>query len=154
MKTLEERFWSKVDKDGPMCERLGSKCWAWVGAHNNGGYGHIWQDGKYVSAHRLSYILAFGDIPDDIFVLHRCDNPSCVNQDHLERGSQHKNMQDWQDRHPHPMPKNCTRKGLHLSAETKAKLSICAKGNKRCVGRPLSINTRRDEFGRFIKHEE
>lgn len=151
-KTLEERFWSMVNKDGPMCERLGSKCWLWAGAKSKG-YGHIYIGGRVVLAPRVSYILENGNIPDETFILHGCDNPPCINPDHLEVGSQHKNMQDWQDRHPHPMPKNCTRKGLHLSDETKTKLSILAKGNKWCIGRPLSKNTRRDEFGRFTKHE-
>jgi hypothetical protein len=70
--------------------RLG--CWIWVGARNPSGYGVCYQLGENL-AHRVSYRKNIGDIPAGQFVLHRCDNPRCVNPDHLELGNQKKNME-------------------------------------------------------------
>jgi hypothetical protein len=71
--SLEERFWSKVDKDGP------GGCWLWTGARSSEGYGTIWVDGKMVLAHRLAYQLYVGPIPEDRELDHRCRVRHCVN---------------------------------------------------------------------------
>ena len=87
----EARFWSMVSKDGPIPvhrPELGS-CWTWVG--NKGGshtkYIRFTLGGRYgktTSAHRFSYELANGPIPDGLTVDHLCRNTSCVNPSHLE----------------------------------------------------------------------
>lgn len=90
----EERFWEKVFPE-PM-----SGCWLWDGHVNSRGYGLLpigsRSDGSRskVLAHRFSYVLHKGGIPDGLGVLHRCDNPYCVNPDHLFVGNQIVNMQD------------------------------------------------------------
>ena len=87
-KSIEDRFWEKVDKSGD--------CWIWIGAKNGWGYGILSRGtgmGR-VRAHRLSYELANGAIPDGLFVLHKCDNPPCVRPDHLFVGDHAANMQD------------------------------------------------------------
>ena len=72
------RFWEKVDKRGP------DECWLWMGAQTSGGYGTFWVEGKpNVRAHRFSYALANGPIPDGTVVDHRCDVHLCVNPAHL-----------------------------------------------------------------------
>jgi hypothetical protein len=89
-----ERFAKYVDKSG---------CWLWQGAiSQNRGYGLFqWWDGtrtKTRLAHRCSYELANGPIPEGMFVLHTCDVRACVNPDHLYLGTQKRNMQDMIER--------------------------------------------------------
>ena len=82
----QDRFWSKISKtDG---------CWLWVGALNSKGYGNFWWDGRYQAAHRVSFVLAKGEIPPKIRVLHHCDTPACVRPDHLFLGTQLDNIRD------------------------------------------------------------
>lgn len=83
---LIERFWSKVKKT--------DACWLWQRQLNNKGYGCFSVHGRLCYAHRFSWSLANGPIPQGMKVLHRCDTPACVNPDHLWIGTQRDNMQD------------------------------------------------------------
>ena len=86
---LEKRFFSKVEQGGK------DECWLWVGSRRSDtGYGQIWNAGKMNKASRISYLLAFGPIPNGLHVLHRCDNPPCVNPHHLFLGTHRDNMDD------------------------------------------------------------
>ena len=97
-RTPAERFWEKVNKDGPTPAHdpaLGP-CWLWTASVNVAGYGQFGIGGgnKHKKAHRVSYELANGPIPDELCVLHKCDNPPCVNPGHLYAGTQKDNGLD------------------------------------------------------------
>jgi hypothetical protein len=97
-RSLEDRFWEKVRKsDG---------CWLWIGARSPSGYGHInagGHNGDILYAHRVSYELHFGPIPEGLDVCHSCDKDyppgdityrSCVRPDHFFLGTQAENIAD------------------------------------------------------------
>ncbi len=69
-------------------------CWNWLGCKLPSGYGKVGRNGKTYLAHRYVYQEMFGEIPNGIVVMHKCDNPSCVNPDHLSVGTQKDNQDD------------------------------------------------------------
>jgi hypothetical protein len=73
-----------------------SGCWLWIGAIRTGGYGTFYDGEKTVGAHQFSWMVSQGVecVPDKMDVCHTCDNPSCVNPDHLWLGSRSDNMFD------------------------------------------------------------
>lgn len=95
-RTIEERFWSKVDKDGPVPAHrpeLGP-CWMWTGRTDRKGYGRFDIGEESKQAHRMSMLFAHGSVPGSALVLHLCNNLPCVNQTHLYFGSASDNLVD------------------------------------------------------------
>ena len=93
--SLADRFWAKVDKNGPVHPVLGTKCWIWTGAF--GGrrkYGIIWLNGRNIQATHAAFILAEDTLPPDKLACHHCDTPACVRRDHLFAGTFIENMED------------------------------------------------------------
>ncbi len=73
-------------------------CLEFSGFRNGAGYGVITAESKRMGAHRLSYMLAVGDIPEGYFVMHKCDNPACVNPEHLNVGLPRDNVHDMEQK--------------------------------------------------------
>ncbi|MGL5852638.1 MAG: HNH endonuclease [Phycicoccus sp.] len=76
----------------------GDRCREWQGKRNERGYGRFWLRGRWVLAHRAAFELAWGGLPAGLVVRHRCDNPPCVNLEHLELGTHADNMRDMAER--------------------------------------------------------
>jgi hypothetical protein len=95
--SIEDRFLAKIYKD----ENL--DCWFWTATRLKSGYGLMWLETYLELAHRISWIIYHGAIPEGMQVLHKCDIPSCVNPDHLFLGTQLVNAMD------------CASKGRHCN---------------------------------------
>lgn len=87
-KPFPERFWDKVEKS--------CGCWIWKGKKSDSGYGIVYVSAsRRRMAHRVALELSSGEaVPDEIDVLHSCDNPPCVNPAHLFLGTHTDNMRD------------------------------------------------------------
>ena len=98
-KNTIKRFWARVNKNGPQIAYVDDKCWLWTGTFNPSGYGNVNIKSKNYPAHRISWLLKYGDFPDierpeRLFVLHKCDTRPCVNPEHLFLGTHQDNMID------------------------------------------------------------
>lgn len=89
---LDERLWALVNVGAP------DDCWEWQGGRHRFRYGRLGLGGergrRTEYAHRISYILAHGPIPEGLYVCHHCDNPPCCNPDHLFLGTPSDNARD------------------------------------------------------------
>jgi hypothetical protein len=130
---LSDRFWSRVDKT--------NTCWNWIGTKGPTGYGYISVKHKNTRAHRLSWTFVHGPIAEDLCVCHKCDNPSCVNPDHLFLGSNLENRRDSASKGRVPKGE---RSGVRLHPETVAKGENhgCAKLTDKQVLQIRSLHSR------------
>lgn len=81
-------FWARVAKGEP------DSCWPWTSSRTSNGYGRFrFSRGRH-RAHRIAFLLSYGEAPEGVGVLHTCDNPPCCNPAHLFLGSQSENVRD------------------------------------------------------------
>lgn len=124
--SLECRLWAKVDKSGG-----DDACWEWQAKSviTSLGYGAINVDGKITVAHRVAWSLVNGEIPDGLFVCHKCDNPKCCNPSHLFLGTCSDNINDMCAKGRHGM------KGKKHTEETKSIMKDRHKENQYALRR-------------------
>jgi HNH endonuclease len=94
---VKDRFWDKVDRRSDM------ECWRWLASFSTDGYGQISEtlnseERRSLSAHRVSFTLCKGDIPDDMEIMHSCDHKWCVNPNHLSLGTRAENAREASER--------------------------------------------------------
>lgn len=114
-KTAAARFWAKVDKS--------NECWNWNAGLTNKGYGQFQAGYGPVLAHRVSWFLTYGEEPNGMCVLHRCDNRRCVKPDHLFLGTKADNNHDMLAKGRHkgwPHARGSSQLSLEQVAEIKA----------------------------------
>ena len=86
MRDVKERFESKVKKT--------ETCWIWMAGISKDGYGRFRFGKSKARAHRVSYLIYKGNIPPGMLIMHSCDNPKCVNPEHLSIGTTKDNTDD------------------------------------------------------------
>jgi hypothetical protein len=121
--SFTERFWSKVDKNGPTLRVELGPCWIWKGHTAENGYGRFaWRDADLRVQSRPAHVVAWEqsngrELPDGMYGCHRCDNPPCCNPDHVFPGTSQENRLD------------CIAKGRH-SRDNSAGTSASARAQK------------------------
>lgn len=128
----DDGFWKRVQKSDDGSDG----CWVWIGNRRPDGYGLFYLFGKQLRAHRVSWEMHNGPIPEGVFVCHRCDNPSCVRPSHLFLGTIQDNNADRVQKgrpgskgvfgehngsHKYPERRAGERNGRHTHPETSAR---------------------------------
>lgn len=115
---ITDRFWAKVNYDGPTMPHMDTPCWGWTAALRRG-YGTISRPGQagQIRAHILSWLIHNGPYNTTLMVLHRCDNKVCTNPTHLYLGTASDNVRDAVDR------------GLARGGRTNSDLTHCKRGH-------------------------
>ena len=126
--SLQDRFFSRFVK-------LANGCWQWRSHTDKDGYGILPGAHRSIRAHRLSYEIHKGAIPEGMIVCHRCDNPGCVNPDHLLVGTQKDNAQD------------ALRKGRHYVGEKNGRSKLTEENVKEILTSELNDRQLADKFG-------
>jgi hypothetical protein len=126
--SLQSRFFSRFIK-------LDNGCWQWRSHTDKDGYGILYGNNKNIRAHRLSYEIHHGAIKEGMIICHHCDNPGCVNPDHLFAGTQKDNAQD------------ALNKGRHYTGEKNGRSKLTKEIVKEILVSDLNGQQLADKFG-------
>ncbi len=138
-----ETFLSKINKTGD--------CWLWTGYLDKLGYGYVSMFGRRVAAYRVSYLFHKGWFAEEQWVLHKCDNPPCVNPDHLFLGDAQSNVADMcrKGRHASILRNHC-RNGhpyegdnVYVYKEKGKPRRVCRECQRQAVARYAARKARR-----------
>lgn len=105
------RFWSKVNKT--------EECWIFIASGNKWGYGQFWYQGKFIAAHRFSYMIENGPIKEGLEIHHLCRNRRCVNPEHLEALTKQEHNKRWRNLGP----------AVEATKKRYAERTECSKGH-------------------------
>ena len=141
-KTLTERFWAKVNKT--------ADCWLWTKGKSGQRYGSFDCDGKTLRAHRVSWVLHFGPIPDNLCVCHKCDTPLCVRPDHLFLGTNLDNVRDREKKKRRKPPQGEKHGNAKLTLEDVMAIRQSCASTKEIA---LRYNIHRDSVSRIIRRK-
>lgn len=120
-KTLQERFEEKYIV-------APSGCWEWTASKDGNGYGILWDGVKNSKAHRVSYTMYKGTIPVGMFACHTCDNPACVNPEHVFIGSALDNNRDAKNKGRGHRPRGAKNPKAKLTQEQVDNIRSSGKG--------------------------
>lgn len=137
-----ERFWSYVKKT--------DTCWLWTGCSTHLGYAQIGVNYKLISVHRFSWEIHNGPIPEGKWVLHKCDNPSCVRPDHLFLGTPKDNTQDMLHKHRDNGPKGERQHCHKFTAEEVMKIRASTDSQSE-IARQYKVN--QSTISHIINHQ-
>lgn len=147
-RSLAQRFWPKVNKDGPVHPILGTPCWPWSARARkrtpNGDYGRIFNrrgaSPRVIYAHRVAWELTNGPLADGEYVFHRCDNPPCCNPSHLFKGTYLDNNRDMtaKGRHAETRKTHCPQNHVYSPENTRM-----YRGHRYCRACLTASNTLR-----------
>lgn len=151
LECLKRRFWSKVQ-----AIREPDSCWLWNASTSTGGYGMFKFRIRLEATHRISWLLAHGEVPPDgLFVLHKCDNRRCVNPNHLFLGTHTDNMRDMFAKGRDNHPTGESHGGCKLSDAQVAEIrELYLKGNVTHRQLGLRFNVAHSQIGFIVRHEQ
>lgn len=133
---LRDRFEAFIVRGGAIKD-----CWGWKGALTTGGYGQIKNKGKFLKAHRVSYELFRGPIPQNLFVCHACDVRPCTNPDHLFLGTPGDNMRDMVAKGRNVNLSGENHAGSKLTKEMVLQLRLAQPGTIRKLARKFGVDS-------------
>lgn len=136
------RFFAKTKLADAPRPGMGTPCLEWTAGRSRDGYGKFAPAHKSVRAHRVAWELAHGPIPACLHVLHRCDNPLCVDVEHLFLGTNEDNIRDRDAKGRHVAPRGEAHRARMREVAARGERHCCAKLNDASV---RSIRQLRDE---------